>query len=216
MDGVLIDSEEHWEAARRLLVATCGGVYSDHVATDVMGMTTAEWAQYLRTTVGVPLDEREIARRMIEFMSAAYRRERPFFPGVCEVVREMARHWPVGLASASGRELIDVVVDLAGLSTVFGVTVSAAEAGRGKPAPDVYLKAATLLGVDPARCLAVEDSSNGIRAGWNAGMRVVAVPTLDFPPAPAALALADVALARLTELTPPLVVELFGRPRRAS
>jgi len=215
MDGVLIDSEEHWDAARRALVDAHGGTYRDSVAKDVMGMNAAEWSRYLRRSVGVPLEESEIRRWMFAHLEAAYARAQPFFPGASSVVRELAKQWPVGLASASSRELIDFVVGLAGLAAVFRVTVSADEAGRGKPAPDVYLKAAAELGVQPALCLAVEDSSNGIRAARNAGMRVVAIPTADYPPTAEALALANATLARLLDLTPKFVTELFDRPDRA-
>jgi beta-phosphoglucomutase-like phosphatase (HAD superfamily) len=72
---------------------------------------------------------------------------------------------------------------------------------RGKPAPDVYLEAARRIGVDPDRSAAVEDSANGIRAGHAAGMRVLAYPNRRYPPPPDALALADVVLGSLDELT---------------
>jgi beta-phosphoglucomutase-like phosphatase (HAD superfamily) len=83
--------------------------------------------------------------------------------------------------------------------------VSSEEVARGKPAPDVYLEAARRLGIEPARCAAVEDSANGIRAAHAAGMRVIALPNEHYPPAPEALALADVVIASPAELTPELV-----------
>ena len=72
------------------------------------------------------------------------------------------------------------------------MVVSSEEVPRGKPAPDVYLEAARRLGVEPAQCAAVEDSSNGLRAAHAAGMRVLAFPNAHYPPAADALALADV------------------------
>jgi beta-phosphoglucomutase-like phosphatase (HAD superfamily) len=79
--------------------------------------------------------------------------------------------------------------------------VSSQEVARGKPAPDVYLEAARRLGVDPARCVAVEDSHNGIRSAKAAGMRVVAVPNPHFPPDDEALAQADAVVPSVGELT---------------
>ena len=76
---------------------------------------------------------------------------------------------------------------------------------RGKPAPDVYLEAARRLGAPPERCAAVEDSSDGLRAAHAAGLRVLALPNAHYPPAPDALALADVVLASPAELTPAAV-----------
>ena len=87
------------------------------------------------------------------------------------------------------------------MTACFAVTLSTEEVGRGKPAPDVYLEAARRLAVAPGRCAGVEDSSNGLRALRAAGMRVIAVPNRDFPPDADALALADVVLSDLSELT---------------
>ena len=81
-----------------------------------------------------------------------------------------------GSLPRSNRSLIDLVVREAELAGAFSAIVSSEEVGAGKPAPDVYLRAAELLGVEPARCAAVEDSTNGLRSAKAAGMRLVAVP----------------------------------------
>jgi HAD superfamily hydrolase (TIGR01509 family) len=209
MDGVIIDSEENWERARLAVVAEFGGTYHAGAAQDLMGMSPPEWSRYLRDRIGIPLSAEAIQREVVRRLSADYNRDRPFFPGAIDAVRALAARWPVGIASSSGRDLIDLVVELAGLGDAVAVTVSAAEAGRGKPAPDVYLKAAALLKAAPAACAAIEDSSNGIRAGKNAGMRVVAIPTAAFPAAPAALALADRVLHSIADLTPAAIEGLF-------
>jgi HAD superfamily hydrolase (TIGR01509 family) len=117
-------------------------------------------------------------------------------------VERLAARWPLGLASSSNRELIDLVLELSGLAEYFKATVSSEEVPRGKPAPDVYLEAARRLGVSPSRCAAVEDSENGIRSAKAAGMRVLAIPNPVFPPAEDALALADDVLASIGQLTP--------------
>jgi beta-phosphoglucomutase-like phosphatase (HAD superfamily) len=101
--------------------------------------------------------------------------------------------------------VIDLALDLAGLARYFRATVSSEEMARGKPSPDVYLEAARRLGVPPTECAAIEDSANGIRAGKSAGMRVIAIPNLRFPPDAEALALADVTLGSLAELTPSVI-----------
>jgi beta-phosphoglucomutase-like phosphatase (HAD superfamily) len=102
--------------------------------------------------------------------------------------------------------VIDLVLHEAGLSEAFEVTVSSEEVERGKPAPDVYLEAATRLGLEPARCAAVEDSANGIRSAHRAGMRVIVIPNSRYPPAEDALAEADVVLDTLAKLTPAVVL----------
>jgi beta-phosphoglucomutase-like phosphatase (HAD superfamily) len=94
------------------------------------------------------------------------------------------------------------VLDLAGIADCFRATVSSEEVARGKPAPDVYLEAARRLGTAPESCAAVEDSHAGIRSAKSAGMRVIAIPNASYPPDDETLALADVRLATLDELTP--------------
>ena len=208
MDGIIIDSEEHWDRARRAVVASFGGTYHDRVAHDVMGMSPPEWSRYLRTNVGVPLAEDAIEAEMVARLREAYRRDRPFYAGAVATVRAIAARYPTAIASASGRDLIDLVVEIAGLGDAFSATVAAAEAGRGKPAPDVYLAAAAKLGVAPEHCVAVEDSGNGMRAAKNAGMWLVAVPNVDYPPDAEALALADLVLGAIAEFTPDVVERL--------
>ena len=98
--------------------------------------------------------------------------------------------------------MIDLVLEKAGLADAFAATVSSEEVERGKPAPDVYLETARRLGVEPAECVAIEDSTNGIRSAHAAEMAVIAVPNRDFPPEPEALGLADLTLDSLEQLTP--------------
>jgi HAD superfamily hydrolase (TIGR01509 family) len=210
MDGIIIDSEPNWDRARLAVVAAFGGTYHADVPSDVMGMSPPEWSTYLRDRIRIPLSAEQIEREVVARLAADYERDRPFFPGAIDAVRAIGARWPTAIASSSGRALIDLVVSLAGLSETFTATVSGAEVAHGKPAPDVYLKAASLLGADPRRCVAIEDSSNGIRAGKNAGMRVIAIPTQAYPPAADALALADIVLPAITALTPATIDEMFA------
>lgn len=202
MDGVLIDSEQVWGEARRVLALERGGRWHADAETDMMGMASHEWSVYMHETIGLAESPEEINAEVVERMSALYRAELGLIPGAADAVGRLAARWPLALASSSNRPLIDLVLELAGLTQQFAVTVSSEEAGRGKPAPDVFLEAARRLGVDPSRCGVVEDSRNGILAGRAAGMRVVAVPNPHFPPGEEALAAADVVLTSITELEP--------------
>jgi beta-phosphoglucomutase-like phosphatase (HAD superfamily) len=120
-------------------------------------------------------------------------------------VRSLGARWPLGLASSSNREIIDLVLELAGVQDAFKATVSSEEVARGKPAPDVYLETARLLGVPPGGCVAVEDSSNGLRAAAAATMTVIAVPNPHYPPSEDALALAAARVDVVGDVTPELV-----------
>ena len=201
LDGVLLDSEQVWDRAREELAHERGGRWHDLAQRDMMGMSSTEWSRYMHETIGLPEPPEEISREVVERLSALYREELPVIRGAREAVQRLAARWPLGLASSSNRELIDLVLELLGVAHLFAATVSSEEVPRGKPAPDVYLEAARRLGVDPARAAAVEDSHNGILAARAAGMRVVAIPNSHFPPGDEALAAADMVLASPAELT---------------
>jgi len=208
LDGVIVDSEHAWDAARREVVAEAGGRWSPGATRAMMGMSSPEWSRYLRDDLGVPLDTGEINERVVARLLAVYERELPLLPGAVAAVRRLAARWPLGLASSANRPVIDVVLAVSGLAGSFAATVSGDEVAHGKPAPDVYLAAAEKLGVDPARAAAVEDSTNGLRAAAAAGMLVVAVPNRRFPPDPDALSGATLILESLDQLTPEALVTL--------
>ncbi|NHC43930.1 HAD family hydrolase [Motilibacter aurantiacus] len=210
MDGVLIESEELWDETRRGLAADAGRPWPPEATRAQQGMSTPEWSRYLVETVGIPGAPEEIARTVIDRLAAEYERELPLLPGAVQAVARLAERWPLGLASSSPRRLIDAVLHSAGLTGHFRVTLSTEEVAAGKPDPVVYRTVAERLGMPPGRLVAVEDSSNGLRAASAAGMVVVAVPHAAFPPAEDALALADVTLDRLAGLTPELVAKLLA------
>ena len=208
MDGVLLQSEEVWDAVREEYVRDRGGRYDAEVQRAMMGMSSTEWSRYLHDVAGVPDDPEEINAEVVRRMLAAYKEHLPLIPGAVDAVRRVAAHYPLGLASSSNRELIDVALDQSGLAPYFAATVSSEEVAHGKPAPDVYLEATRRLGVDPRHGAAIEDSHGGIRSAKAAGMRVVAIPNPTYPPDDDALAQADVVLGSLSELT----AESVGEP----
>jgi len=201
MDGVLLQSEEVWDEVREEYVRERGGRYDAEIQRAMMGMSSPEWSRYLHDHAGVPDEPEEINAEVVRRMLARYRVRLPLIPGAVEAVERLAAHYPLGLASSSNRELIDTALDVSGLAPFFSATVSSEEVAHGKPAPDVYLEAARRLGVDPSRCCAVEDSHGGIRSAKTAGMRVVAIPNPTYPPDAETLALADVTVRSLDELT---------------
>ena len=202
LDGVLLQSEEVWDAVRERYVRERGGRYDEEVHRAMMGMSAPEWSTYLADDAGVRGAPEQINADVVDLMLEAYRRELPLLPGAVEVVGRIAARFPLALASSSNRAIFEEVLRLAGLADAFQATVSSEEVPQGKPAPDVYLEAARRLGVAPERCAAVEDSHSGIRSAHAAGMRVIAIPNASYPPDPEALALADVVLESLDQLTP--------------
>jgi len=208
LDGLLVDSEAVWDEVRKSFVEENGGRWHDGAQRDMMGMSSVEWSQYVRDRLAVQMEPEEISQAVADRVADAYQEYLPLLPGAVEAVRSLTAEWPLGLASSSNRPVIDLVLHLAGVADAFQATVSSEEVGAGKPAPDVYLETARRLGKEAAACVAIEDSTNGIKSAYAAGMGVIAVPNQDFPPEPDALDLADETLGSLTEVTPELVRQL--------
>jgi len=209
LDGVIIDSEEVWEEVRRGYAAEHGREFLPDTQDRMMGMSTGEWSRHLAEEVGVPRTPEQVAADVLGRMASRYRADLPLIPGSVEAVRRIGARFTLALASSSARILIDQVLATAELTDAFQVTLSTEEVPRGKPYPDVYLTAAEKLGLAPAVCAAVEDSSNGLRSAAAAGLAVVAVPHGVYPPAADALAGASLIVSDLGSLT----VEAIARLR---
>ena len=137
LDGVLVDSEERWDEARRELVADRGGAWTDEATHAMLGMSSKEWSAYVRDELGVDLPAPEIDAAVVERLLAGYRRGLPLLPGAVEAVRRLGERWPLGLASSSNAPVIAAVLEETGLDDVIRAWVSSEEVARGKPAPDV-------------------------------------------------------------------------------
>ena len=205
LDGVIIESEQLWDHARRAVAAEHGGHWRDDATTAMQGMSSVEWGAYMHDDLGLDLPAGAIVDRVVDNLLARYREDVPLLPGAVGAVRRVGAEWPLAVASSANRSVIAAVLDLTGLTDAFAATVSSEEVARGKPAPDVYLEAARRLAVAARECAAVEDSTNGIRSAVAAGLRVVAVPNRAYPPDAAALGDATVVLRDLDELTVDLV-----------
>jgi len=201
LDGVLLDSEAAWRDAKLEVVEEWGGVWKDEASRAMLGMSAPEWSAYMRDELQVDRDPTEIDAEVVKRLLAGYRERLPLLPGANEAVERLAARWPLGLASSSNLEVIEVVMEAGGFARHFQTWVSSEEVAGGKPAPDVFLEAARRLGADAARAAAIEDSHNGILSAHAAGMAVVALPNHEFLPGDDALERADLVLGALDELT---------------
>ncbi|GAB2833559.1 HAD family hydrolase [Streptomyces daliensis] len=189
MDGVLVESEHLWEELWTAFAAARGAQWGPEQTKSCQGMSAPEWAAFLTEFAGGGDSPEDTERTVVDGMIAALEGGRiDLLEGAREMVTETAARAPIALASSAPRRVIDAVLVHHGIDHHFKATVSSAEVPRGKPSPDVYLAAADKLGVPAARCLGVEDSSNGLRAAAAAGMTVVAIPNPQYPPAEDALA----------------------------
>lgn len=180
LDGVLVMSEHLWEEAWVSVSADHGYAWSSEDTRTCQGKSVPEWAQYLARRAGMETDQ--AATAVIGSVAAAYDRgEVPLIHGALELVQAAASRVPVALASSAPREIIDRVMTTTAVGEYFKVTVSSAEVAAGKPAPDVYNEAIAKLGAKSSRSLAVEDSSNGIRAASAAGLAVLGMEHPQYP-----------------------------------
>jgi HAD superfamily hydrolase (TIGR01509 family) len=208
LDGVLIESEQVWDAAREQLVRERGGTWHDSATRDMMGMSSKEWSSYMHDRLGVPMEPAEINDDVVRRVAAAYEKHLPLLPHAVETVQELGERRRLGVASSSNRPIIELVLDRMGVRDRFAAVVSSEEVANGKPAPDVYLAFARELGVEPEGCVAIEDSTNGIKSALAAGMRTIAVPNRQFRPDDDVLEAAAVVVPSLAEVTPELVASL--------
>jgi HAD superfamily hydrolase (TIGR01509 family) len=208
LDGVLLETEQEWNDVRREFAGMHGGHWDEHDQPAVMGANSMQWAEYMHEQNGVDLPPKEIYDGVVEALRARYARHLPLIPGAREAVIGLAAAFRLGVASSSPLELIEYSLELAGLRQYFGAVVSSDEVSIGKPAPDVYLEACIRLSTTPQRAAAIEDSSNGLRAAATAGLAVIAVPNPAFPPSPDALALADVILGSVRDVTGDIILAI--------
>jgi HAD superfamily hydrolase (TIGR01509 family) len=211
MDGTLTDTESLWDVVRREVAAAEGLTWPEGATQAMMGMATQQWAAYMVEVVGLPGTAQQAAERIINTLAEHYRTLGvPLLPGAAASVRRMAQRWTLGLASSSPRVLIDIALDQLGITDLITESLSTEEiGGAGKPAPDVYQEVCRRLGADPSRSVAIEDAPNGIRSAHAAGMAVVAIPPHFHPPTPEVLALAQVTIAGLDDLTVELVESIL-------
>ena len=206
LDGVLVDSEPVWDAAKHEVTEQAGGRWRESAGTEMLGMSGPEWAEFMRVELGIPLRADEIWQRVVDGVLRRLDTHVPLIPGARQAVEAVAARWPIAVASSADRPVIERVLRAAGIAPLFAATVSSAEAGRGKPAPDVYLTAARRLGVLAQDAVAIEDAGNGMRSAAAAGMALIAIPNANTPVDPDTLALADLVLDSIEQLGPEAIV----------
>jgi beta-phosphoglucomutase-like phosphatase (HAD superfamily) len=204
MDGVLVNSEPWWNASRVAFAGAHDRAWTEDDEALCMGGNSREWAEIMQTRLRLPDMTVEAIRDAIVagVVGRYHANPTPVIADAPAQVRRIARDRPVAIASSAHRDIITAAVDALGLHDVLGAIVSSDEVPLGKPDPGVYLLAAVRLGVAPDRCLVVEDSVNGVRAGKAAGMTVVLVPNASDPPTDDARGLADHIVGSLADLDP--------------
>ncbi len=179
MDGTLLDSEKLWDVAVRELAVHLGGEMTDRTRHALIGAAGPTALRIIFESVGRSPAAADIEtagdwleQRVAELCAGGI----PWRPGARDALELMrAAGLPTALVTNTKRSLTEVALDTLGRH-YFDVTLCADEVAHGKPEPDLYLRAAELLGVPAARCLAIEDSPTGALAAERAGCAVLVVP----------------------------------------
>jgi HAD superfamily hydrolase (TIGR01509 family) len=175
LDGTLVDTEPAWLAAEYRLVESFNGAWSAAHAQAIVGNALLDAAAYIREHGGVELPLPEIVDRLLVEVEAAVQREIAWRPGVRRLLAELrSAGVPCAMVTMSYESLARSVADQLPAGT-FDTLVTGDQVSRGKPDPEPYLTAARRLGVDPSRCVAIEDSPTGVASAEAAGCVVLAV-----------------------------------------
>jgi beta-phosphoglucomutase-like phosphatase (HAD superfamily) len=176
MDGTLVDTEPYWIAAEHRLVEAFGGTWTDEHAHALVGKALLASGAYLRDHGPVPLTPEEIVDELLDDVIAATQRHVPWRTGALDLLGQLAEaRVPCAMVTMSYARLATIVAEAlppGSLATV----VTGDQVRDGKPHPEAYLTAAERLGVDPAACVAIEDSPTGVASARAAGCVVVAIP----------------------------------------
>jgi HAD superfamily hydrolase (TIGR01509 family) len=178
MDGLMVDTEPLARAAWQRVVAPYGPAISDTLYNRMLGRRTVESAQLVLDDLRLPVARDELIRRKTEEFLGSLDSGVPVMPGLWTLLdRIEALDIPWAVATSTPRPVAEIVLGKLGVSGRYEALACGDEVVNGKPAPDIFLLAAARLGVEPAACLALEDSAAGCAAAAAAGMRVAVVPT---------------------------------------
>ncbi len=212
MDGTILDTERVSRVVWRLTAVELGLMFSDALSEELVGLNAASCRTLLREHFGTDGRAEELsALAQIRYREHLDLHGVPRKAGLEALLAFLRRHGvPVAVATSTVSELARHKLSKAGLLDQFSVVVGGDQVTHGKPAPDIFLQAASRLGVAPADCVAIEDSSPGLRAASAAGMIPLLIPDLRTPP-PEVRALAYRVLTSLDQV--PDVLDLFIRGR---
>lgn len=182
MDGLMFDTERVWDAQWAPCCAQLGlPAPGQDFMNSGRGLTGEQMARHI-AEVYPGIDPQALIGAARARVEAALAQEVPVKPGLRELLAWLAgQKLPCAVASSSPRSMVEQNLRVAGVAPYFAAVVCGADAQRSKPDPEIFLLAAKRLGVEPAGCLVLEDSYNGVRAGHAAGMVTVMVPDL-LPP----------------------------------
>ena len=172
MDGVIVDSEIHWKTTEGYFLQSLIPTWNINDQDKILGLGVHDLYALLASTYQLQKTKEQFLELYQEMANVIYGEKVSLIEGFTELLSVLhANHIPVALASSSPWTWINIMLERFNLRESFQAIVSADELeGEGKPSPAIYLLTAKQLGVSPTRCLAIEDSKNGVLSAKNAGM----------------------------------------------
>ena len=175
MDGTLVDTEPYWIECERALVESHGGTWRQEDAMALVGNNLADAGRYIRDVGGVALTPEQIVDVLLDGVVERVEQHVPWRPGALDLLTALRDEgMPCALVTMSYERFVEPVLRRLPKGS-FDVVVTGDAVSQGKPHPEPYLHAARLLGVDPAHCVAIEDSDTGARSAEAAGCLVLVV-----------------------------------------
>ena len=175
MDGTLVDTEPYWIETEYAIAERHGGTWSEEHALNLVGNDLLDSGRYIREHMGIDLEPAQIVEELLDGVVARVEREVPWQPGAVDLLADLNRAGvPCALVTMSWRRFVAPILAALPPDT-FEAVVTGDAVSNGKPHPEPYLTAAGILGVDPASCLAIEDSNTGARSAESAGCTVLVV-----------------------------------------
>ncbi|MDD6351436.1 MAG: HAD family phosphatase [Lachnospiraceae bacterium] len=176
LDGTLVDSMGMWGDIDRIFMADRKLPLPKDLQLSIAGMSMYETAVYFKENFHLKDKPEELMAIWNDMAREEYRYKIPLKPGALDFLKCLKDQGiPMGLATSNSMDLVSACFEKTGLDQYMDAVISADQVKNGKPAPDVYLTCAKELGQNPANCTVFEDVLQGVQAGVNAGMRVIAV-----------------------------------------
>jgi HAD superfamily hydrolase (TIGR01509 family) len=209
MDGLMLDTEPIYKMAWQRAAAECGHPISEELYAELIGRSRVDGEAILADAFGAAFSMEDFRAVCARCEAAAFAENLPVIkPGLEELLALLeARAIPKAVATSTERHIAEQQLGSLGLLARFSVLATGDEVVNGKPAPDLFLLAASRLAIEPLQCLVLEDSEAGVMAAHRAGMHVFCVPDIKRPSAEVAaladgrfVSLADVRVALLNQV----------------
>ena len=178
MDGLMIDSKGNWTAAEKQLVEDYGKEFRMEIGKKYHGLRVNGMIKVMIREYGLPISQEEGEKKLKAYTKDNFRNKTLCLLPGCEALIKVlfqSSEYALAIASSSPKDIIEVAVKRLELINYFKALVSGEEVKDGKPASDIFLKAAELLRVEPQNCIVLEDAPNGIKAAKAGGMKAIAV-----------------------------------------